>query len=406
MSVDLLGVVDPLRLAGLTLLGVQVVALLLLLSRLMPGRTRRPPVEPLLTPRRDTTVTVIVATLNEAKRIGPCLDGLMAQTEPMLEVLVVDSRSTDGTRELVEAAAARDPRIRLMTDEPLPEGWVGKVWALETGLRHARGAWVLGIDADTVPAPGLVGAVVSAMETDAYDVASFAPRFMSQSAGERFVQPAMLVTLVYRCGAAGATQPPPDRVLANGQCFMARRALLEQHGGYAPARASFCDDVTLARHLAARGARVGFLDGSHIISVRSYSSLSEMWREWGRSFDLKDATPMWRRWVDVALVWSTQALPIPMLLLCAVLIAARPAVAPDDPQLMLLQALALVNASALSVRLMLLVALRGCYAERGVSFWCSWLADIPAAWRLTQSTARVPRSWRGRRYSGFAVGES
>ena len=27
-----------------------------------------------------------------------------------------------------------------------------------------------------------------------------------------------------------------------------------------------------------------------------------MWREWGRSFDLKDATPMWRRWLDVALV--------------------------------------------------------------------------------------------------------
>jgi dolichol-phosphate mannosyltransferase len=208
---------------------------------------------------------------------------------------------------------------------------------------------------------------------------------------------------VYRCGAAGATQPPPDRVLANGQCFMARRELLEKHGGYAPARASFCDDVTLARHLAARGARVGFLDGSRIIAVRSYASLGEMWREWGRSFDLKDATPMWRRWMDVEMVWCTQALPVPVLLLCGLAlrtIADSPA---DDPRLPLVQALALVNASALAVRLMLLVALRGCYAERGAPFWFSWLADIPAAWRLTKSTARVPRSWRGRQYDSFAA---
>lgn len=395
---------DLVRAGGIALLAVQVASLLLLLVRLMPGRTRRPPVPPMLAPRHDTTVTVVVATLNEAARIGPCLEGLMAQTSPLLEVLVVDSRSTDGTRELVEAAAKRDPRISLLTDDPLPEGWVGKVWALETGLRHAKGEWVLGIDADTKPEPGLVGAVVAAMAQDRYDVASFAPRFMSQTGGERFVQPAMLVTLVYRCGAAGATQPPPDRVLANGQCFMARRTLLEKHGGYAPARASFSDDVTLARHLAARGARVGFLDGSKIISVRSYASLGEMWREWGRSFDLKDATPMWRRWVDVVLVWCMQALPVPMLLLCGIVLAWPSGGAPDDASTTsLLQALLLVNASALSIRLMLLYALRGNYATRGAPFWLSWLADIAASWRLTQSTARVPKSWRGRQYDSLAA---
>lgn len=389
---------DVVRGVGLTLLAVQVPLLLLLLARLMPGRTRRPPIAPRLTPRTDTTVTVIVATLNEAKRIGPCLEGLMAQTEPMLEVLIVDSRSTDGTRELVEAASARDPRIRLVTDEPLPAGWVGKVWALETGLRQAQGAWVLGIDADTVPAPGLVGAVVDAVEQDGYDVASFSPQFRDQTSAERFVQPAMLVTLVYRCGAAGATQPPPDRVLANGQCFVARRALLEQHGGYAPARASFCDDVTLARHLASHGARVGFLDGSRIIQVSAYVSLAEMWREWGRSFDLKDATPTWRRWVDVALVWSAQALPLPMLIVLTAIIGSMGWPVADNAQTMLLEALLLVNASALLVRLMMLVALRQSYAERGWPFWLSWLSDIAAAWRLTLSTARTPTRWRGRQY--------
>lgn len=396
---DMLDLPD-LRAFGILLLALQVVSLLVLLARLLPGRTRRPAVEPVIEPRTDTTVSVVVATLNEAHRIGPCLEGLMRQTAPMLEVLVVDSNSTDGTRELVQAAAARDPRIRLVNDGALPDGWVGKVWALETGLRHARGEWMLGIDADTMPADGLVGSVVTAAERDGFDVASFSPRFTDQGAGERWVQPAMLVTLVYRCGAAGATQPPPDRVLANGQCFLARRAILERNGGYGSARASFSDDVTLARHLAARGARVGFLDGSKIIGVRSYASLREMWREWGRSFDLKDATPRWRRWFDVVLVWCTLALPLPMLVALAFALLPELWQGGGDSRV-LLEALALVNASALLVRIMLLFAIRGSYARRGAPYWLSWLADIPAAWRLTLSTWRVPRSWRGRKYAGL-----
>lgn len=383
--------------AVLLLLAVQAGMLGVLLFRLAPGRTRRPPVKPILTESSHTSVTVVVATLNEARRIQPCLDGLMAQTAPLLEVLVVDSRSTDGTQAIVHEASVRDSRIRLITDEPLPEGWVGKVWALETGLRHARGEWVLGIDADTVPAPGLLGAVISAVEQDGYDVASFSPRFEGQSVGERFVQPAMLVTLVYRTGAAGATQPPPNRVLANGQCFIARRSLLEANGGYSSARASFSDDVTLARYLAARGARVGFLDGSEIIRVRSYASLHEMWREWGRSFDLKDATPRWQRWLDVLLVWSVQALPLP-LLLCMWWFGPLTSIG------VVANALVIVNVVALAVRLMMLSALRGSYAQRGVAYWCSWLADVAAAIRLTMSTARTPQSWRGRQYNALTVG--
>jgi dolichol-phosphate mannosyltransferase len=392
---------DAGRLIGVVLLGLQVWLLFVLLARLAPGYSRRPPIAPRRTPRTDTTVTVMVTTLNEVNRVGPCLEGLMQQDAPLLEVLVVDSRSTDGTRELVEAAARKDPRIRLVTDDPLPPGWVGKVWALENGLREAQGDWVLGIDADTVPAPGLVGAVIDAVEQDGYDVASFSPQFRDQTPAERFVQPAMLTTLVYRCGAAGATQPPPDRVLANGQCFVARRDLLLANGGYSCARSSWCDDVTLARHLAANGARVGFLDGSQIIQVRSYASLGEMWREWGRSFDLKDATPMWRRWLDVALVWAVQGLPLPILLVLGALIATGTIALTNAPNAMLWKALLLVNGSALFIRLFMLWALRGSYAERGVTFWLSWLADLGAAWRLTLSTARRPKAWRGRSFESL-----
>lgn len=385
------------------LLTAQVIALLVLLTRLAPGRTRRPPVTPTrrspLAP--DTSVSVIVATLNEAHRISPCLDGLHMQSPLMHEVLVVDSNSTDGTREVVYAAAARDQRFFVVPDDYPPAEWIGKVWALELGLQTAQCEWVLGLDADTEPEAGLVDAVIAAAERDALDVVSFSPQFAGQSAAERFVQPAMLTTLVYRCGAVGAQPPPPDRVLANGQCFLAKRAVLLKHGGYAPARSSFSDDVTLARFLAKRGVRVGFLDGSRLYRVRSYLSVREMWREWGRSFDLQDATPVLQRWFDVAFVWAVQALPVPIivwLLWSQFPNASRPGTTATALTPFLWWVLLAINVVALTLRVAMLFALRGSYAVRGVPYWCSFLADVPAALRLTWSTRRAPKAWRGRRY--------
>jgi dolichol-phosphate mannosyltransferase len=148
---------------------------------------------------------------------------------------------------------------------------------------------------------------------------------------------------------------------------------------------------------------VGFLDGSRIIQVRSYASLGEMWREWGRSFDLKDATPLWRRWLDVALVWAVQALPLPVLLAVGVGMLTGSVDLVASPSAMLWKALLLVNGSALFIRLFMLAALSGSYAERGPTFWLSWLADIAAAWRLTLSTAKRPKAWRGRAFQSLAA---
>ena len=380
------------------LLAAQALAFLVLAVRLWPGRSRRPPVPPHPGEIGDTTVSVIVATLNEAARIAPCLAGLRAQRRPLLEVLVVDSRSSDGTTDLVTAAAALDPRVRLLTDDPLPQGWVGKVWALEHGLRAARGEWILGIDADTEPAPGLVAGAVEAARRDGYSVVSFSPMFAGQSALEQLVQPALLVTLVYRGGAVGS-DVDPERLLANGQCFLARRETLLRHGGYASARASFADDVTLARHLARRGERVGFLDGSRLYRVRSYRSAGEMLREWGRSLDLRQATSAARQWVDVVYLAAVQGLPVPILVTLAI---AASASGLSASALMLM----LVNGALLGVRLLLLRPLSRSYDRPGPTFWLSWIADPLAVLRIAVSTVRRRRQWRGRSYGPGNCGVS
>ena len=353
------------------------------MRRLLPGLKRLAPVPPHSEPNRDTTVSVIVPTLNEASRLHPCLEGLSRQREPLAEIIVVDSGSTDGTREIVLEARQRDPRLVLETDPPLPDAWIGKVWALQHGLSRASGEWILGIDADTEPNDGLVGGVVAAARRSGLDLVSFAPGFAGQTAMERWLQPALLASLVYRVGSPG-TDVRPDRLLANGQCFLVRRSLLLQHGGYEPARDSFADDVRLARHYARLGARCAFLDGRLLYRVRSYRSAREMWREWGRSIDLADATPAPRQAFDLVLLLLTQALPL--LVLASAFIVPMPL------------SLVLVNLLLMGMRIGVLVAIAPSYERTGLPFYLSMLADPLAFIRVLHSTISRPVAWRGRTY--------
>ncbi|MGD1949749.1 MAG: 2'-O-glycosyltransferase CruG [Leptolyngbyaceae cyanobacterium] len=379
---------------ALTLLLVQLPAVMVLLSRLLKGPTRRPPLQPQAgAPSQVGTVSVVVPTLNEAQRIAPCLAGLAHQTEEVREIVVVDSRSTDGTPELVKAAQKKDARFRLLTDDPLPPTWVGRPWALHYGYTHSspNSKWVLGIDADTQPQPGLVAALISAAEADGYDLVSLSPRFILQTPGEIWLQPALLMTLVYRFGPAGAPDDGAERVMANGQCFLCRRELLDQLGGYTVARNSFCDDVTLARHAAQRGAKVGFWDGACLLKVRMYEGWRETWQEWGRSLDLKDASSAGQVWSDLWFLTSVQALPwlsVPVLLL--------------GPPTLTTQLALGINGVLIAARFALQFAILSSYdlshARGRWLFWLSPLADPLAVLRIALSSFRRPTSWRGRHY--------
>ena len=91
------------------------------------------------------TLSVVVPVFNEAATVGPLLDALVEKTIPGIdiEVIVVESNSSDGTRSIVEQYASH-PRVRLiLEDRPR-----GKGHAVRTGLTQARGAYVLIQDAD------------------------------------------------------------------------------------------------------------------------------------------------------------------------------------------------------------------------------------------------------------------
>ena len=391
----------------LIILILQLPATTILLLRLIRGSTRQPPLKPEEpTPELLGKVSIVVPTLNEAERITPCLMGLSRQSYEVREIIVVDSDSTDDTQGLVKTTAKKDPRFRLITDDPLPPGWVGRPWALHTGFLASspKSEWFLGVDADTQPDPGLAASLVKKAETEGYDLISLSPRFILKYPGELWLQPALLITLVYRFGPTGTGSQTPERVMANGQCFLCRRSVLSKMRGYVSAKGSFCDDVTLARNVAAEGFKVGFLDGSLVLPVRMYEGMVETWQEWGRSLDLKDASPTFQVGSDLWLLSVTQGLPLFVLL--GYLLFGWPISISMSAKFLLFG----LNLFLLLIRFALLLAIAPSYdfskAQASWLFLLSPLADPLAVLRIFLSAIKTPIKWRGRVYGEKAVPRS
>src|SRR5919198_296665 len=103
----------------------------------------------------EELVTIAVPARNEERFIGHCLDSLSGQTHRNVEILVVDSASTDGTREVVLGRARDDGRIRLLS---YPGASIPG--ALNAALAAARGKWFVRVDAHaTVPEDYVSGLV-------------------------------------------------------------------------------------------------------------------------------------------------------------------------------------------------------------------------------------------------------
>ena len=341
------------------------------ISRLARAATVAAPVRPTLTPA--ATISVVIPARDEAARIRPLLDAVI-EAPGVSEVLVVDDQSSDDTAAIAAAAGAR-----VVSGTQLPEGWAGKAWALQQGVEAAGSDWVVTLDADTRPDRRLPTALVARAIGEQLDLVTIGGRFDCPTPGSRWLHPAMLTTLVYRFGPPGTPASAPDRTMANGQCMAFSRQRFLDAGGMSLVSGQVVEDIALARRLAGDGGRVGFLDGSEMLSVRMFESFGDVWNGWGRSLALPGVEPRPRQLADLAVVLLAQALPVMRLL------AGR-----AD----------LLDAVLLLARVGTLRGTRAAYDQGGLAYWLSPLADPLAAAAIAGGIARRGRqTWRGRTYS-------
>jgi GT2 family glycosyltransferase len=192
-----------------------------------------------------SSVAAVIPSWNTAAHLGRCLDALAAQSAVVVEPLVVDNGSTDGSLELLES--------RGVAHLPLHEN-VGFARAVNLGVASTDTRFVLILNADCFPSPECVRMLLEDLCAE-HRLGGVQPRILQAGAGNGG-------NLIYSAGQGltrhgraferGWGEPDGPRYAQREEVFgvsgaacLLRRELFTDLGGYDEAYFAFFEDVDL-----------------------------------------------------------------------------------------------------------------------------------------------------------------
>ena len=230
-------------------------------------------------------VSVIIPTRNEAYRIEDCIKSLKAQTYPTLEILIVDD-STDNTIGVIKNIVGNDKRFKIIREEKLSGGWVGKPHAMQQGSKEAKGEWLLFVDADTAHDPEIVTSSVTHAIKNKLDMLSLLSYLVCKSFWEKIIQP-VLTGLIIFISPLGETNDPKSKfAFALGPFILIKRSVFNKVGGYETIKDRIADDVEMAKLVKESGFKIGLAHAQDMMRLRMYERFREIWEGWSKNIFL------------------------------------------------------------------------------------------------------------------------
>jgi len=132
-------------------------------------------------------VTIIIPVLNVRPYIRECLDSVVGQTLTDIEVFCVDAGSTDGTLEIEQEYAAKDPRLTILDDTARSTGYAKNI-----GIDRAQGKYVAIVESDDYIAKDMMEKLYRAAEQYGLDMVKGNYRsFMGEGGSRLYVDKAI-----------------------------------------------------------------------------------------------------------------------------------------------------------------------------------------------------------------------
>jgi hopene-associated glycosyltransferase HpnB len=240
------------------------------------------------------SICAIVPARNEATMLTDSLPGLLTQNYPgHFRVLLVDDQSTDGTAEVARQSAhpgQDEAPLEIMTTQPLPQGWSGKLWAVHQGIERVLQDptqplpdYFLLTDADILHGQSTLKQLAIKAEQEHLDLVSLMVLLRCQSFWEKLLIPAFVFFFQKLYPFPWVNQPQHPMAAAAGGCILVRRETLVGVGGIEVIRKALIDDCALGA--AIKGAapaqggtgRIWLGLTTTTVSLRPYPSLQTIW---------------------------------------------------------------------------------------------------------------------------------
>jgi hopene-associated glycosyltransferase HpnB len=242
------------------------------------------------------SICAVIPARNEADLLPITLRSLLAQDYlGRLTIILVDDHSTDETaaiaqslaQSLIQSQTAPQRSLSVVSGEPLPPGWTGKLWAMNCGIQQAQTLdpspdYFLLTDADIAHDRSNLSSLVAKAQRDRCDLVSLMVQLRCQSLWERLLVPAFVFFFQKLYPFRWVNDPDCSTAAAAGGCILIRRSALTRIGGIQSVRHALIDDCALAEKTKSTASDIGgnkiWLGLSDTTqSLRPYPSLASLW---------------------------------------------------------------------------------------------------------------------------------
>ncbi len=235
----------------------------------------------------EPLVSVLVPARNEELNIKRCVESVMNQDYPRLELIVLDDCSEDDTGNILREIAGkyRGPfDFKIIEGEILPPDWLGKPMACHRLSERASGTLLLFVDADTVLEKEAVKTAVQTMVEGDYDLLSLMPRQETVTFAEKLVVPVVLWSIMFFLPLFLSYRLKSIfPAAAIGQFMLFRVNTYRQLGGHRAVKDEVVDDLAIARLYKINGRRWGIFNGVGLLSCRMYRNTSEIFEGFSKN---------------------------------------------------------------------------------------------------------------------------
>jgi glycosyltransferase involved in cell wall biosynthesis len=235
-------------------------------------------------PSANPLVSVLIPARNEEKNINNILNDLIKQSYTNIEIIVFNDQSLDGTRNKVIDFTQRDSRINLMDSQGLPKGWLGKNYACYQLAQHARGEYLMFLDADVRVGSGLFESVVAQMEQYHLKLLSIFPKQIMVTTDEKITVPLMNIILLSLLPMIlTRISPRPSLAAANGQFMLFEKKAYIEIQPHEEVKTNPVEDILISRLYKKRGMKMQCMTGNDNIRCRMYNDIKEATRGFAKN---------------------------------------------------------------------------------------------------------------------------